>query len=108
MRAFYISGKSLYALQRLFLSGYLSHLIFGSALYINFCLKIKQKIRVWLENIIECAINKSLVEERVEKVIEKLSVPFKTSEQYETWFKMVPIELYVTEAKLSKSKITIS
>ena len=31
-----------------------------------------------------------------------------TSEQYETWFKMVPMELYVTEAKLSKSKITLN
>jgi hypothetical protein len=41
------------------------------------------------------------------KVIEKLSIPFITSEQYQTWFKMVPIELYVTEAKLSKSKITM-
>jgi ribosome-associated translation inhibitor RaiA len=30
-----------------------------------------------------------------------------TSERYESWFKMVPIELYVTEAKLSKSKITM-
>ena len=41
-------------------------------------------------------------------VLEKLSTPFLTSEQYETWFKMVPIELYVTEAKLSKSKITLN
>jgi hypothetical protein len=41
-------------------------------------------------------------------VIEKLSTPFMTSELYETWFKMVPIELYVTDAKLSKSKITMN
>jgi len=41
-------------------------------------------------------------------VVEKLSTPFMTSEQYETWFKMVPIELYVTDAKLSKSKITMN
>lgn len=41
-------------------------------------------------------------------VVEKLSTPFVTSEQYETWFKMVPIELYVTDAKLSKSKITMN
>ncbi len=41
-------------------------------------------------------------------VLEKLSIPFLTSEQYETWFKMVPMELYVTEAKLSKSKITLN
>ena len=41
-------------------------------------------------------------------VLEKLSTPFLTSEQYETWFKMVPMELYVTEAKLAKSKITMN
>ncbi|WP_396138298.1 DUF4403 family protein [Flavobacterium sp.] len=41
-------------------------------------------------------------------VVEKLSTPFITSELYETWFKMVPIELYVTDAKLSKSKITMN
>lgn len=41
-------------------------------------------------------------------VVEKLSTPFMTSEQYETWFKMVPVELYVTDAKLSKSKITMN
>jgi hypothetical protein len=41
-------------------------------------------------------------------VIEKLSTPFMTSELYETWFKMVPIVLYVTDAKLSKSKITMN
>lgn len=40
-------------------------------------------------------------------VLEKLSTPFLTSEHYETWFKMVPMELYATEAKLSKSKITL-
>ena len=41
-------------------------------------------------------------------VLEKLSTPFLTSEQYETWFKIVPMELYVTEAKLAKSKITMN
>ena len=45
---------------------------------------------------------------QVLSVLEKLSTPFLTSEQYETWFKMVPMELYVTEAKLSKSKITLN
>ena len=45
---------------------------------------------------------------QVLKVLENLSTPFLTSEQYETWFKMVPMELYVTEAKLSKSKITLN
>lgn len=38
-------------------------------------------------------------------VLEKMSTPFQTSEQYETWFKMIPIEVYVTDAVLQKSKI---
>lgn len=40
--------------------------------------------------------------------LEKLSNPLLTSEQYETWFKMVPIELYVTQAKLTKTKILLN
>lgn len=38
-------------------------------------------------------------------VLEKMSTPFVTSEQYETWFKLNPIEVYVTDAVLKKSKI---
>lgn len=40
-------------------------------------------------------------------VLDKLSTPFLTSEAYETWFKMVPLELYVTDANLSQSKLTM-
>ncbi|MGX7667158.1 DUF4403 family protein [Flavobacterium pedocola] len=54
------------------------------------------------------AINKSTdFKPQVLSVLEKLSTPFLTSEQYETWFKMVPNELYVTDAVLSKNKITM-
>ena len=41
-------------------------------------------------------------------VLEKMSTPFQTSEQYETWFKMIPIEVYVTDAVLQKSKIDMN
>lgn len=41
-------------------------------------------------------------------ILDKLSNPLLTSVQYETWFKMVPIELYVTEAKLTKTKIMLN
>jgi hypothetical protein len=41
------------------------------------------------------------------EVLEKMSIPFKTSEQYETWFKMMPIEVYVTDAILQKSNISM-
>ncbi|WP_284653664.1 DUF4403 family protein [Flavobacterium terrisoli] len=38
-------------------------------------------------------------------VLEKMSTPFITSEQYQTWFKLIPIEVYVTDAVLGKSDI---
>lgn len=40
-------------------------------------------------------------------VLETMSTPFLTSEQYEAWFRMVPIEVYVTDADLQKSKISM-
>jgi hypothetical protein len=40
-------------------------------------------------------------------VLEKMSTPFQTSEQYETWFKLIPIEVYVTDAVLGKNKISM-
>lgn len=68
------------------------------------------------------SIFKSKVAKKIDDAIEKscdfkpyvlnvlgtLSTPFKTSEQYETWFKMNPIEIYVTDAQLQKSKIKMN
>jgi type IV pilus biogenesis protein CpaD/CtpE len=39
--------------------------------------------------------------------MEQLSNPILTNEQYEAWFKVNPSELYVTDAVLSKSRITM-
>lgn len=39
--------------------------------------------------------------------LEKISTPFLTSEQFETWFKLNPVELYVTDAVLSKKQVTM-
>ncbi len=38
-------------------------------------------------------------------VLQNMSTPFITSEQYQTWFKLIPIEVYVTDAVLEKSQI---
>ncbi len=38
-------------------------------------------------------------------VLQNMSTPFVTSEQYQTWFKLIPIEVYVTDAVLEKSQI---
>ncbi len=40
-------------------------------------------------------------------VLEKMSTPFLTSEQYQAWFKLIPIEVYVTDAKIAQSKINM-
>lgn len=40
-------------------------------------------------------------------VLENMSTPFLTSEQYQTWFKLIPIEVYVTDATIAKSKINM-
>ena len=42
------------------------------------------------------------------QVLEKISTPFQTSPEYETWFKMAPLEVYVTDAIISKSKINMN
>ncbi|WP_445710394.1 DUF4403 family protein [Flavobacterium sp.] len=39
------------------------------------------------------------------ETMEKISTPFLTNDDYEAWFKLTPIELYVTEAVLKNSKI---
>jgi hypothetical protein len=41
-------------------------------------------------------------------VLEKMSTPFLTSEQYQTWFKLMPIEVYVTDAILDKTQIKMN
>mgnify|MGYP000888328943 FL=1 len=40
-------------------------------------------------------------------VLEKMSTPLLTSDVYEAWFKMMPIEVYVTDAVLQKNKIVM-
>ena len=62
-----------------------------------------------ISKMIDKAINENCdFKPHVLNALEKLSNPILTSEQYETWFKMVPLELYVTEAKLNKTKIMLN
>ena len=42
------------------------------------------------------------------QVLETISKPFETSSEYETWFKVAPIEVYVTDAVLLKNKINMN
>jgi len=45
---------------------------------------------------------------QVLNVLEKMSAPFLMSEQYQTWFKLIPLEVNVTDALLSDSKIKMN
>ncbi len=40
-------------------------------------------------------------------VLQTMSTPFQTSAEFETWFKLNPIEVYVTDAAVQKSKISM-
>ena len=40
-------------------------------------------------------------------VLQTMSSPFQTSVEFETWFKLNPIEVYVTDAAVQKSKISM-
>ncbi len=44
---------------------------------------------------------------QVVEALQTISEPFKTSEEYDSWFRLTPIELYVTDAVLSKKQITM-
>ena len=61
-----------------------------------------------ISKMIDDAIDKSCdFKPQVLETLGVISKPFLSSEAYETWFKLIPIELYVTEAVLNNQKITM-
>ena len=84
--------------------------IAGQKVAITYLINPAIKIfRSRIENTLDKAISESVdFKPQVLAALEKVSAPFLTSEQYETWFKVVPVELYVTDAVLSKKQITMA
>ncbi len=61
-----------------------------------------------IEKSIDAAISKSAdFKPNVLDALEQLSVPFQMSESYDSWLRIVPIELYATDAKLNKDIATM-
>jgi hypothetical protein len=61
-----------------------------------------------ISKMIDDAIEKSCdFKPQVLEAIGTLSKPFLTNDAYEAWFKLIPIELYVTDAELKNNKITM-
>ncbi|WP_338377668.1 DUF4403 family protein [uncultured Flavobacterium sp.] len=61
-----------------------------------------------VSKMIDDAIDKSCdFKPQVLETLGVISKPFLSSDAYETWFKLIPIELYVTDAFLKNGKITM-
>ena len=61
-----------------------------------------------IENNLDEAIKKSMdFKPNVLDALEKICTPFEMSETYDSWLRIVPIELYTTEAKLQKEAISL-
>ena len=61
-----------------------------------------------ISKMIDDAIDKSCdFKPQVLETLGIISKPFLSSDAYETWFKLIPIELYVTDASLKNGKITM-
>lgn len=61
-----------------------------------------------VSKMIDDAIDKSCdFKPQVLETLGVISKPFLSSDAYETWFKLIPIELYVTDAVLKNGKITM-
>lgn len=72
---------------------------------------INPAIRIFksdIEKSIDLAIEKSLdFKPQVLDALDKIATPFEISETYSTWFRIVPIELYVTEANLDSKELSM-
>lgn len=61
-----------------------------------------------IENTLDESIKKSMdFKPNVIDALEKICTPFQMSETYDSWLRIVPIELYSTEAKLQKNQISL-
>lgn len=72
---------------------------------------INPAIRIFkskIENAIDESIKNSLnFKPYVLNTLEEISKPVQLSEEYESWLRILPNELYVTDAELKKNKITM-
>lgn len=72
---------------------------------------INPAIRIFksdIEKSIDTAIEESLnFKPQVLDALDKIATPFEISEAYSSWFQIVPIELYVTEANLDSKELSM-
>ena len=86
-----------------------SMVVYGKNIPVTYLVNPAIKIfRSTIEKSIDEAIETSMdFKPNVLEAIEKLTVPFKMNDAYESWLRLVPIEIYSTDAKLEKDKVLL-
>ena len=81
--------------------------IMGKSVPITYLINPAIKLlKTKIENSIDDAISQSMdFKPNVLDALEKICTPFEMSAAYESWLRVVPIELYTTDAKLQNDKI---
>lgn len=82
--------------------------ILGKAVPITYVINpTLQLFKSKIEKSIDDAISKSMdFKPNVLDALEKICTPFEMSQAYQSWLRVVPIELYTTQSKLQQDKIT--
>lgn len=83
--------------------------IFGKNIPVTYLINPGVKLfRSKIEKKIDAAIEKSMdFKPNVLSALEKICTPFQMSEAYESWLRIVPIEIYSTEAKLKNNSFLL-
>ncbi|MDO7172255.1 DUF4403 family protein [Mariniflexile sp. AS56] len=86
-----------------------SMVVYGKNLPVTYLVNPAIKMfRADIEKSIDDAIEASMdFKPNVLEAIEKLTVPFKMNDDYESWLRIVPIEVYSTDAQLKNDKVLL-
>lgn len=83
--------------------------VMGKSMPINYLIEpglklFKDKIEKKIDEAIEKSVN---FKPNVFQALEKISTPFEVNQNYKTWLRITPIELYATDAKLNNDSFLI-
>ncbi len=84
-------------------------IVMGKSIPITYLINPTVKLfKSKIERTIDDAIEKSMdFKPNVLDALEKICTPFQMNEAFESWLRIVPIELYATDAKFKKETITL-
>lgn len=86
-----------------------SMVVYGKKLPVTYLVNPAIKIfKADIEKSIDAAIETSMdFKPNVLEAIKKLTLPFKMNDDYESWLRIVPVEIYSTDVQLNKDKVLL-